>query len=74
LIGNSLLAGLALTGAALHVAPAAGESQSSSIEEIQATATRRPADLHDVSAALSIISSDAMYGIKLTTDAIAAQT
>ena len=44
------------------------------IEEIQVTATRRPAEIRDVSAALSIISSDEIRGVKLTTDALAAQT
>ncbi len=35
---------------------------------------RRPTGMRNVSAALSIISSDEIRGVKLTTDALAAQT
>ena len=43
------------------------------IEEIQVTATRRPAQASDVSAALSLIDAEAIRFQKLTTDALAGQ-
>lgn len=70
----SLIAALALTCATAPVPLAAENSGLSTIEEIQVTATRRPTKLGDVSAALSIIASDEMRGVKLTTDAFAART
>ncbi len=44
------------------------------IDEIQVLATRRPTEMRKVSAALSIITSDDIRRVKLTTDALAAQT
>ena len=38
------------------------------------TATRRPTELRNVSAALSIITAEELREVKLTTDALAAQT
>lgn len=43
------------------------------IDEIQVTATRRPVAAEDVSAALTIVSSQELAGRKLITDALAAQ-
>lgn len=43
------------------------------IDEIQVTATRRPASTSDVSAAVTLISEDEIRGLKLTTDALAAR-
>ena len=43
------------------------------LEEIQVTATRRPAAAAEVSAALSLIDREVLRGQKLTTDALAAQ-
>jgi outer membrane receptor protein involved in Fe transport len=53
---------------------AAQYSEPVTIEEIQVTATRRPTAVRNVSAALSIISSEDIRDGKLTTDALAAQT
>ena len=65
---------LALSCVAAPLPLAAQFSEPSAIEEIQVTATRRPTELRDVSAALSIISANNIRGVKLTTDALAAQT
>jgi len=43
------------------------------IEEIQVTATRRLTEVSNVSAALTLIAFDEIHGVKLTTDALAAQ-
>ena len=43
------------------------------IEEIQVTATRRPAAIGDVSAAITIVSAEDIQKVKLVTDALAAQ-
>jgi outer membrane cobalamin receptor len=49
-------------------------SEPAAIEEIQVTATRRPTGVSNVSAALSIVTADEIRDVKLTTDALAAQT
>ena len=40
------------------------------IDEIQVTATRRPADVSDISSALTLISAEELRASKLTTDAL----
>jgi len=63
--------------AALPVAPLPSLAQyttpSEPLEEIQVTATRRPAATSEVAAALTVITSEELRGRKLTTDALAAQ-
>jgi hemoglobin/transferrin/lactoferrin receptor protein len=53
--------------------PAAGQAETQTVDEIQVTATRRPATADEVSAALTIISSEEIAGSKLTTDALQSQ-
>lgn len=55
-----------------RVAPAQAY-EPAAIEEIQVTATRRPTEVSNVSAALTLISFDEIHGAKLTTDGLAAQ-
>ena len=74
MIRNTLISALALSGVVVPVPAAAQYSVPATIEEIQVTATRRPAGIGNVSAALSIITSDEIRGVKVTTDALAAQT
>lgn len=78
MIRNAFVTALALSCAltcALFPLPSAAQySEPATIEEIQVTATRRPTELSNVSAALSIITVDEIRNGKLTTDALAAQT
>jgi len=74
LIKHAPITALAASCALIPLPLLAQYSEPVIIEEIQVTATRRPAEIRDVSAALSIISSDEIRGVKLTTDALAAQT
>jgi outer membrane receptor protein involved in Fe transport len=74
LIRQTTIVALGLFGAVTPLPSAAQFSDPEAIEEIQVTATRRPTELRDVSAALSIITSDEIRDVKLTTDALAAQT
>jgi len=55
-----------------RVAPAQSY-EPAAIEEIQVTATRRPTEVSNVSAALTLISFDEIHGAKLTTDGLAVQ-
>lgn len=52
---------------------AVGQAVEEQIEEIQVTATRRPADIREVSAALTVVSSEEIARAKLMTDALAAK-
>ena len=63
---------LALSCAVVPVLLAAQYSEPATIEEIQVMATRRPTELRNVSAALSIITSDEIRDVRLTTVALAA--
>lgn len=74
MISNGPITALALSCAIIPLPSAAQYSEPATVEEIQVTATRRPVERRNVSAALSIISSDEIRGVKLTTDALAAQT
>jgi len=65
---------LAWCCAAVPQLSAAQTGEAAAIEEIQVTATRRPTGLSDVSAALTLISSNEIRGVNLTTDALAAKT
>ncbi|MDX1405159.1 MAG: hypothetical protein R3192_11500, partial [Woeseiaceae bacterium] len=51
----------------------AQDADAGAIEEIQVTATRRPAQASDVSAALAIIDNEKIRQGKLTTDALLMQ-
>jgi outer membrane cobalamin receptor len=73
LISHAVIAMLALSCVfSPRVAPAQSYERTA-IEEIQVTATRRPTEVSDVSAALTLIASDEIHSAKLTTDALAAQ-
>ena len=74
MIKFTLVTALALSCVVVPVPAAAQYSEPATIEEIQVTATRRPTGVSNVSAALSIITSDEIRGVKVTTDALAAQT
>ena len=74
MIRNTLIAALAAFCALTSLPLAAQYSEPVTIEEIQVTATRRPTELRNVSAALSIITAEELREVKLTTDALAAQT
>ena len=74
MIKITLVTALALSCVVVPVPAAAQYSEPATIEEIQVTATRRPTGVSNVSAALSIITSDEIRGVKVTTDALAAQT
>jgi len=74
LIKITLVTALALSCVVVPVPATAQYSEPATIEEIQVTATRRPTGVSNVSAALSIITSDEIRGVKVTTDALAAQT
>jgi len=74
LIKITLVTSLALSFVVVPVPAAAQYSDPATIEEIQVTATRRHTEISNVSAALSIITSDEIRGVKVTTDALAAQT
>ncbi len=74
MINNTLITALAVSGALFSLPLAAQYSEPLAIEEIQVTATRRPTELGNVSAALSIITAEELREVKLTTDALAAQT
>ena len=78
MIRNTLIIALAVSCAltcALFPLPLAAQySEPVAIEEIQVTATRRPTELRNVSAALSVITAEEIRDVKLTTDALAAQT
>ena len=74
MIRNAFISTLALSCVVAPVPLAAQYSEPDPIEEIQVTATRRPTELRNVSAALSIITTDEIREVKLTTDALAAQT
>jgi outer membrane cobalamin receptor len=65
LIACALLPALARAGAT--------EADGQAIDEIQVTATRRPAAIADVSAALTLIDADVIRRGKLVTDALAAE-
>ncbi|MDH3441842.1 MAG: TonB-dependent receptor plug domain-containing protein, partial [Gammaproteobacteria bacterium] len=54
-------------------APVFAQAIDEPIEEIQVTATRRPADISEVSAALTVVTSDEIGRAKLMTDALAAK-
>lgn len=58
--------------AALSALPAPAVAQDV-VEEVQVTATRRPVDVADVSAALTIVSGEEIASGKLTTDSLAAE-
>ena len=57
----------------LPSAPLSAQTNGEEIAEIQVTATRRPADISDVSAALTIVTTEDIARASLTTDALAAQ-
>ena len=61
----------ALTLALSAMSAAAQVDDAVAIDEIQVTATRRPADASEISAALTLISGDEIAANKLTTDALA---
>jgi outer membrane receptor protein involved in Fe transport len=73
LIRCVVTASLAVCGATTSVSSSAQNGESIAIEEIQVTATRRPTEVNDVPAALTIISAEEIRGVKLTTDALAVQ-
>lgn len=58
---------------ALTAADAAPPPDDAPIDEIQVRATRRPAVAGDVSAALTVIEREDLTGVKLVTDALAAE-
>ncbi|MFT5500443.1 MAG: hemoglobin/transferrin/lactoferrin receptor protein [Woeseiaceae bacterium] len=64
---------LAVLTASLPATAFAQEQGDETIEEIQVTATRRPAAVRDVSAALTIVHAEEIREVKLITDALAAQ-
>jgi len=68
---------LALIGCASLVVmtsqPLFGQTSEDEIEEIQVTATRRPIDIKDVSAALTVVTGEEIYRSKLITDSLAAK-
>jgi outer membrane receptor protein involved in Fe transport len=74
LIRYTFFIALVLSGVAFSLPVAGQYSEPVTIEEIQVTATRRPAGRGDVSAALSIIPADEIRALKLTTDALGART
>ncbi len=74
MIRHAIIIALALPCVAFPLPLTAQSSEPVTIEEIQVMAIRRPTDLRKESAALSIISSDGIRGVKLTTDALEAQT
>jgi len=53
--------------------PLFGQTSGDEIEEIQVTATRRPIDIKDVSAALTVVTGEEIYRSKLITDSLAAK-
>jgi outer membrane receptor protein involved in Fe transport len=55
------------------VSAGATEPDGQAIDEIQVTATRRPAAVTDVSAALTLIDAEKIKGARLVTDALAAE-
>lgn len=62
----------ACTSLAFYASPAqAADDAAGQIDEIQVTATRRPVQVENVSAALTVIHADKIRGSKLTTDALA---
>jgi outer membrane receptor protein involved in Fe transport len=68
LLWITLLPGTVLAQASAYLA------STDAIEEIQVTATRRAQSVSDTSAAITLISADDIAALKLTTDALAAQT
>jgi len=65
-----------ILGALFALSPASpvfGQAYEQQIEEIQVTATRRPADASDVSAALTVINADEIARAMLATDALASK-
>ncbi len=74
MIGHTFITALALPCVVVPLPLTAQSSEPVTIEEIQVMAIRRPTELRKESAALSIISSDEIRGVKLTTDALEAQT
>ncbi len=64
---------LALSIFVLRTPPAHAQAATEPIEEIQVTATRRPAQSSDVSAAVTVIAEAEIQTLKLTTDALAAR-
>ncbi|MDG2376427.1 MAG: TonB-dependent receptor plug domain-containing protein, partial [Woeseiaceae bacterium] len=48
-------------------------AQEEFIEEIQVTATRRPAEINEVSAALTVVTTEEISRTKLMTDSLAAK-
>jgi len=73
LISRAIIAMLALSCVFFPRVARAQSYERTAIEEIQVTATRRLTEVSNVSAALTLISSDEIHGAKLTTDALAAQ-
>jgi len=57
----------------MTVTALAQETKAETIDEIQVTATRRPLSKSNVSAALTVISTEKIRGAKIITDALAAQ-
>ena len=72
MIRHAIIIALALPCVAFPLPLAAQSSEPVTIEEIEVMEARRPTGMRNVSAALSIISSDEIRGVKLTTDALAA--
>ena len=71
---NTLIGWLLLGPATATVqASDAAEDDAVAIDEIQVTATRRPAETRDVSAAVTLIPAAQIQSMKLTTDALAAR-
>jgi outer membrane receptor protein involved in Fe transport len=62
-------------GAVLYLAPTVllFAQETAVIEEIQVTATRRPTEIRDVSAALTVITAEEISRTKLATDSLAAK-
>ncbi|MFQ5983106.1 MAG: hypothetical protein ACE5KS_07010, partial [Woeseiaceae bacterium] len=73
-IRDAVIVALVAAWLTAPVTSVAQTDEPKAIEEIQVTATRRPTEVSDVSAALTLISSEAIRGVKLTTDALASQT
>jgi outer membrane receptor for ferrienterochelin and colicin len=65
---TSLLLNVCIT-AMVHACPVWAQDPEA-IDEIQVTATRRPASAEDISAALTLVPNETIQGNKLTTDAL----
>ncbi|MDH5345842.1 MAG: TonB-dependent receptor [Gammaproteobacteria bacterium] len=69
IVGNACIAALYVVGCG----PPAYAQTDEPIEEIQVTATRRPASVSEISAALTIITTEEIARSKLVTDSLAAK-